>query len=59
MTSIVKVTAHCSQTKEVVVVVNDGGVKNEYLSKVLQDGESCDVYIYDSRSVNTYEQNKS
>ena len=56
MTSAVKVSAHCANTKEVVVVVTNNAVVVEEF--VLQDGEVKEVMIYDERVVSTYERVK-
>lgn len=58
MTSVVKVNAHCADTKKVVVRVFD--VKTDQLIEefALQNGESREVLIYDDRAVATYERLK-
>lgn len=53
MTSIAKVAAHCSDNKEVHVVVTRGDDVVETF--VLQNGETKEVYVYDDRVVSTYE----
>lgn len=53
MTSVVKVAAHCSDNKEVHVVVSRGDEVVETF--VLQNGETKEVYVYDDRVVSTYE----
>lgn len=57
MTSSVKVSAHCADTKEVVVVVTTGAaeVVEQY---VLQNGEVKDLAIWDDRTVSTFERVK-
>jgi len=60
MTSQVKVSAHCSDDKEVVVTVagiidhatGAAGIIEEF---TLQNGESAERSIYDSRSVSFVE----
>ena len=49
MTSTVTVTAHCGSDKEVRVRIEEDSQPN--LSQVLEDGESFDFTIYDSRTV--------
>jgi hypothetical protein len=55
MTSLVKILAHCADTKQVIVEVTnkDGMVFDS--SKTLKNGETLDVYIYDDRSVTARE----
>lgn len=53
MTSIVKVAAHCSDNKEVHVVVSRGDEVVE--THVLQNGETKEFLIYDDRVVSSYE----
>jgi hypothetical protein len=56
MTSTVKVTAHCTQDKEVKITLVDYDGK-EHVS-YLQDGESYEGYVYDSRSISVEELSK-
>lgn len=60
MTSIVKVSAHCSDDKEVRVTIT--GVTDHGTGAVgvieeftMQNGESADRAIYDSRVINVVE----
>lgn len=55
MTSVVKVTAHCGKDKKVTVRVLDFPTSTVIESKELEDGESCEYYIYDNRQVRTME----
>lgn len=52
MTTTVKVTAHCASTKEVII-----GVATEP-DRVIQDGESAEVYAYDDRLITVREVRK-
>ena len=56
MTTTVKVEAHCSPTKEVVISIEDG---NTGETIVLQDGEKREVYAYDARRITVYEHEKA
>lgn len=53
MTTTVKVTAHCDKERKEVIV----GVTGEP-DKVIQDGESIDVYAYDDRLITVREVRK-
>lgn len=53
MTTTVKVMAHCAASKEVYVVLMDGGQEIEKFA--LQDGESQERYVYDGRSISVRE----
>lgn len=63
MTSQVKISAHCSDDKEVLVTVagiinhstGETGIIEEF---TLQNGESAERAIYDSRSVTSAERIK-
>jgi len=57
MTTTVKVEAHCSSNKEVVIEVNDG--EDTGHGDVIQDGETREVYAYDSRRITVYERTKN
>jgi hypothetical protein len=55
MTSLVKISAHCADTKQVIVdVINKDGMIFA-LSKTLKNGETLDVFVYDDRSVTVRE----
>lgn len=58
MTSQVKVDAHCSDNKEVVVRVFNVATDQLVEEFTLQNGESREVLIYDDRAVATYERIK-
>ncbi len=51
MTTTVKVTAHCANTKHVMVEVvhSDTLVETCVETRYLEDGESTEFYIYDNR----------
>lgn len=53
MTTTVKVTAHVWKDKEVLVLVGDK------VERVLQDGETCEVYAYDDRVISVKEVEKT
>lgn len=55
MTTIVKVDAHCSNAKEVVVQIAEGTTEE---ITVIQDGESIEKYAYDARRITIYERDK-
>lgn len=55
MTSTVKVTAHCGDKREVKITLIDfGGEVRETIVK-LQDGQSYECVVYDTRSVSIEE----
>jgi hypothetical protein len=57
MTSSAKFSAHCSNEKELVVVVSSA--LTETLEKyVLNNGETKEVYLFEDRAVLSYEQLK-
>jgi len=58
MTSAVKVQAHCSDDKEVVVRMYNVATQETREEFVLQNGEHRDVHIYDDLGVLTYERRK-
>lgn len=59
MTSVIKIDAHCSDEKEVVVKIFDS-VSNEVKEEVvLQDGQSTQKHVYDNLVVATTERLKS
>lgn len=49
MTTTVKIMAHCSDTIEVQIAVEDEGVQVQNIT--IQDGEETEVYVYDNRVV--------
>lgn len=53
MTTTVKVTAHCADNTEVHVRISHPKHPSEI--KVLQDGESVEVYAYDDRIISVKE----
>ena len=53
MTSVVAITAHCSDAKEVHVVVTDAGSLVEELN--LANGEKAERYAYDDRVISVKE----
>lgn len=59
MTSVVKVAAHCSDDKEVVVKVFDSQTNEVKEEQVLQNGESTEKHIYDNIVVASTERLKS
>ena len=56
MTSKVAITAHCSKDKEVIVLIYSGLGSTE--THILQDQENREFYIYDDRSIETFERIK-
>lgn len=57
MTSIVKVTAHCTPDKEVVIkIVNDVSLATNL--RTLQNGESTELSVYDDWRVEVMERVK-
>lgn len=59
MTTAVRITAHCSKDKEVLVhVIVDGAISTNE-SVVLQDGEVIELYAYDNRSITVAERAKA
>ncbi len=60
MTTTVKVTAHCTSDKEAVVEITDSANTPSDIKdvKVLQDGETHEVHVYDGRKVVAYERKK-
>lgn len=55
MTTTVKIEAHCSSNKVVIVTTQEGPTVMDLL---LQDGESAIVYAYDARVISVREQEK-
>ena len=58
MTSVVKVAAHCTEEKEVVVETYDVLTQEIKATVVLNNNESRELYIYDAQGVRTYERLK-
>lgn len=56
MTTTVKVSAHCSSSKEVEIVLTDGPTEIEKV--VIQDGQTAERYVYDGRSISVQEVEK-
>lgn len=57
MTSTVIVRAHCSNDKQVRVVISDKGEKVEEFK--LMDGQEAERYVYDGREVVVFEELKN
>lgn len=55
MTTTVKVSAHCSGQKEVVVEIFDNASGQQVESFKLQDGESADRVVFDGRELTVKE----
>lgn len=55
MTSTVKVTAHCRPELKVVVIKADMVTAKIAEYRVLADGESCEMNVYDNFGVSTKE----
>lgn len=55
MTTTVKVSAHCSGEKEVVVEIFDNASGQQVESFKLQDGESADRVVFDGRELTVKE----
>lgn len=56
MTTTVTIDAHCADTKQVVIVINDG---NEEKERILQDGESESIHLHEpDQSVTVTEADK-
>lgn len=53
MTSVVKISAHCSDNKFVRVTLSDGDQVKETVE--LKNGESVEKYIYDNLAVSVCE----
>jgi len=49
MTTSIRVNAHCTDTKEVVVLLNGAP------HAVLQDGQTAEFLVYDSREISVKE----
>lgn len=55
MTTTVKVEAHCSSDKQVLVTIKNLVTGEIHESFVLQDGEKADRVVYDDRQLLTNE----
>lgn len=55
MTTSVKIEAHCSADKEVMVETHEGALTTQ---QILQDGEELQLHVWDTRSVRVFEQLK-
>ena len=58
MTTTVKIDAHCSETKEVIIVIDEGEGKTVLQTIRLLDGEKTEVYAYDFRRITVFERVK-
>lgn len=58
MTSINRISAHCSDDKVVVVKISDYATGEVLEKTVLRNGESKEVLMYDDRTVLTFERLK-
>lgn len=56
MTTTVKVEAHCSSNKEVVVEIS---TRKTLESIILEDGEQREVLAYDDRKIRVFEREKA
>lgn len=57
MTSTVIVRAHCSNDKQVKVILSDKGGPIE--THILQDGESIERCVFDNREISVFEELKN
>lgn len=57
MTSSVKISAHCAPDKEVVILHYSNDL--DIVEYVLNDGDTKELHIYDSKSVETFERDKA
>lgn len=55
MTTTVKIEAHCSETKEVIITIDEGEGKTVLQTIRLLDGEKTEVYAYDYRRITVFE----
>jgi len=53
MTTTVKICAHCSSDKEVVIKIKDTIAPEQNIT--LQDGDQIEVYAYDEREISIKE----
>lgn len=58
MTTTVKVYAHCSPDREVLVEVYEGYKTVPSFTEVLQDGENKELLAYGERTIRVHEVNK-
>lgn len=58
MTSVSRISAHCADTKELVVRIWDLDTNQTVEERILQNGESTEVLMYDSRAVTSHEREK-
>jgi O-glycosyl hydrolase len=59
MTTTVKVSAHCSDDKEVQVSIADSVSGNVRENFVLQNGETADRVVYDDLVISVLERKKA
>lgn len=57
MTSAVKVSACCAPDKEVVIICYSSD--SDIVEYILNNGETKEVFIHDSKSVETFERAKA
>lgn len=58
MTTTIKVSAHCSDDKEVQVSITDSVSGNAKENFVLQNGETADRVVYDDLVISVLERKK-
>ncbi len=58
MTTTVKVSAHCSDDKEVQVAISDRVSGNVRENLILQNGETADRVVYDDLVISVLERKK-
>lgn len=59
MTTTIKVSAHCSDDKEVQVSISDMVSGNVRENLILQNGETADRVVYDDLMISVVERKKS
>lgn len=59
MTTTVKVSAHCSDDKEVQVAIADSVSGNVRENFILQNGETADRVVYDDLVISVLERKKA
>lgn len=57
MTSSVKIAAHCSEDVEVVVIIYS--TESDTLEYILNNGETKDLIVFDTRTVEVFERKKA
>lgn len=58
MTTSIKVSAHCSDDKEVQIVISDAVSGNVRENLIIQNGEVADRVVYDDLLVSVSERKK-